>query len=116
MINIYTDEEKSQKIKKVQKKLEKLFKNSDEKDKKLIRGLTERAAFMEVTLQELEEDIKKEGCIEEYQNGANQKGVKKSSKVEVYNTMSKNYASIIKQLQEMLNRQKAVSGDEFTDF
>jgi hypothetical protein len=54
--------------------------------------------------------------VEEYQNGANQYGVKKCSEVEIYNTMIKNYSSIIKQLIDLLPNDSKGSGDELLDF
>ena len=57
---------------------------------------------MTVTLQDLQQEINKKGVTETYQNGANQKGIKKSSAVEVYNTMIKNHVQVMKQLTEFL--------------
>lgn len=84
------------------KKLKKIFKNIDKNKKETVEKLVESAAFMAVELQELEEYISEYGVTEEYCNGQNQYGTKKSSKVEVYNTMIKNYSSIIKQLCDLV--------------
>ena len=75
---------------------------------------------MSASLYELRKIINEKGYTEEYQNGANQKGVKKCSEVEVYNTMIKNYMGTIKQLTELLpklpSRSPTGTGDGFEDF
>ena len=60
--------------------------------------------------------IREKGFVEEYQNGANQFGVKKCSEVEIYNTMIKNYSSIVKQLVDLLPNDARSGGDELLDF
>lgn len=64
--------------------------------------LLARVAFMTVQLADIERHIDAEGVREMYQNGANQSGYKKSTYVEVYNAMIKNYATLTKQLADML--------------
>lgn len=66
----------------------------------------DEAAFMAASLYELRKIINEKGYIEEYQNGANQKGIKKCSEVEIYNTMIKNYSAIIKQLTDLLPKEQ----------
>lgn len=78
------------------------FANIDEVAMRIVRPLIHTAGFMYVTIEELQKAINEKGVIEQYQNGANQYGTKKSSEVEIYLTMSKNFASIIKQLFEMI--------------
>lgn len=60
------------------------------------------------------------GYTEPYQNGANQSGQKKRPEVDVYNTMIKNYASVIKQLTELLpdskESAKAEAGEALVNF
>lgn len=97
-----TEEMKLEKIQKEQKKIKKIFKDLDENKKRLVNPLIEKAAFMSVTLDELQATINDEGCVSEYKNGENQYGTKKSPEVEIYLNMSKNYAVIIKQLTELV--------------
>lgn len=79
--------------------------------------LMQRAAFMKVTLEDLEAKIRENGCVSEYQNGANQWGTKKSPEVETYNTMIKNYAVIIRQISDLLPETSAAPADDgFDDF
>lgn len=89
-------------IKRVREELENIFSELDEKRKNTAKSLLDNAAFMAVTLEELRENIKKNGVTSEYQNGENQFGTKKSPEVEVYLSMIKNYTAIIKTLCDML--------------
>lgn len=84
------------------KKLKKIFKNIPKDKKNLVEKLIETAAFMSVELKYLEDHISKYGVSEEYQNGKDQYGTKMSTEASAYNTMVKNYTSIIKQLIELL--------------
>lgn len=83
-------------------KLKKNFTRLDAKTKKTVENLINNAAFMAVTLEDLQKSINLNGAVSEYQNGENQWGTKKSPEVEIYNTMIKNYASVIKQLTDLL--------------
>lgn len=91
------------------KRISGIFTKMDGKVKTAVKSLVENAAFMAVTLQDLQEAINLNGPVEKYQNGANQHGIKKSSEVEVYNSMIKNYSSVMKQLTDLLP--KGNSGD-----
>ena len=96
---------KKAKDKRIKEKVDELVLTFDvlpEDTQRTIRAMLEKVAFMSVTLDDLQEDINENGITETYQNGANQFGVKKSAAVEVYNTMIKNYASIMKQLTDLL--------------
>ena len=84
------------------KKLNKIFKNIDKDKRIVVANLIENAAFMSEELNKLQEVIKEKGCVEQYQNGANQHGRKKSAEVDVYNSMVKNYSTVIKQLLDLL--------------
>lgn len=89
-------------ISKVLQKLKKIFKNISKDKKELVQKLIESAAFMTVELTKLENYISIHGVSETYQNGENQSGKKMSTEASAYNTMIKNYTSIIKQLTDLL--------------
>lgn len=97
-------------------KLRKIFKDIEPAKRKTVEKLIENAAFMAESLNELQEIIRVKGFTEEYQNGANQCGVKKCSEVEIYNTMIKNYTSVIKQLTDLLPDGEANGDDELINF
>ena len=60
------------------KKLNRQFSSLDKKTKNIVTPLIQNAAFMIVTLEELQIKISQEGITIKYQNGANQWGKKKS--------------------------------------
>lgn len=84
------------------RKLKRIFKNIPKDKKNLVQKLIDSAAFMTVELTKLENHITVNGVSEVYQNGENQYGTKLSTEASAYNTMIKNYTSIIKQLCELL--------------
>lgn len=89
-------------IKKEVAKLTNIFKNLSTGTKNSITNLINEAAFMSVSLSELRKIINEKGYTEIYQNGENQKGVKKSAEVDIYNSLIKHYMAIMKQLLELL--------------
>ena len=97
-------------------KLKKIFKDIEPQKQKTVEKLISNAAFMAESLDELQDIIREKGFTEEYQNGANQYGMKKCSEVEIYNTMIKNYTSVVKQLVDLLPDGGASGGDELLDF
>lgn len=93
---------KEERIKSEKTRLKGIFKDLDENKKKLVTPLIEKAAFMGVELDDLQETIEQDGWTSEYKNGENQYGTKKSPEAETYIALSKNYAAIIKQLTELV--------------
>ena len=97
-------------------KLKKIFKDIEPGKRQTVEKLISNAAFMAESLDELQEIIREKGYIEEYKNGANQSGFKKCSEVDIYNTMIKNYSSIVKQLIDILPDESKGGGDELLEF
>ena len=93
---------KEQRIKSEKTRLKGIFKELDENKRKLVTPLIEKAAFMSIELDDLQETIEQEGWTSEYKNGENQYGTKKSPEAETYIALSKNYAAVIKQLTELV--------------
>ena len=93
---------KEQKIRSEKARFKRIFKELDENKKTLVTPLIEKAAFMSVELNELQEIIEYDGWTSEYKNGENQYGTKKSPEAETYIALSKNYAAIIKQLTDLV--------------
>lgn len=89
-------------LKRARKKLENCLSELDEKRRDIAQNLIENAAFMAVTLEDLSDKIAEDGTTSKYQNGENQWGTKKSPEVDVYNTMIKNYTTIIRTLCDLL--------------
>ena len=90
--------DKDKRIAEELKRLEALFTNLDENQKETASGLIRSAAFMAVSLEDLEEIINTNGYLDQYENGANQSGVKISAAVQTYNSMVGRYTAIINKL------------------
>ncbi len=109
--------EKEKEIKQEITRINGFLKEIEPKVKKGVKSLIDNVAYMAVTLRELRDDINQEGLITEYQNGENQFGTKKSPKVEIYNTMVKNYTSSFKTLLDLLPKNKEqIIDDGFEEF
>ena len=93
---------------------EKIAELSAEK-RELAERLLDKAAFMDSELAKLQTVISFKGWVEEYQNGANQRGFKKSTEGDMYNTMIKNYNSVISALYKMLPEDTGTT-DELAEF
>ena len=110
-----TELSKDERILEEAKKLNSLFIKIDAKTKKAIQSLITNAAFMAVTLADLQKEMNLNGVISEYQNGANQWGTKKSPEVETYTSMIEKYMKAIKQLTDLLPKQVVESKDDAFD-
>jgi len=106
--------DKQKLIKSEIKKLTDNFKKVDADKKVYTERLINQAAFMFATLIELQNAINEEGTIELFQNGAQQM-LREHPAVKAYNTMIKNYISIVKQLIELTPQAKD-KGDELLNF
>ena len=100
--------DKTERIEIEVKRLNKIFFKLELKTKKSVKSLIENAAFMAISLEDLQETININGLTEKYQNGANQWGVKKSAEIEIYNVMVKNNMAIVRQLTDLLPKAAAV--------
>lgn len=108
-------------IKKEIKRIEKLLKEKsvDEKIIKLNQHLIFQTAFMGLQLKKLAVDIDKNGVTEQYCNGANQYGIKKSASADVYGTMIKSYMTAQKQINDLIpksDESETEKNDGFDEF
>ena len=97
---------KENRIKDEKKRLKEIFEELEENKRNLVTPLIEKAAFMSIELDDLQETIEQDGWTSEYKNGENQYGTKKSPEAETYIALSKNYAAVIKQLTELVPAEK----------
>lgn len=100
-LRLYDQIEKELQIKREISKLRKLYKNLPQDKKKVIEGLIQEAAFMKVTLEEARHVIDQEGILETFEQGA-QKFLREHPATKVYNTMIQRYATVCKQLFDMI--------------
>nr|DAF05482.1 MAG TPA: terminase small subunit [Caudoviricetes sp.] len=100
--------EKDERIKKEFSRLKKLYKDLPEDRKKIAEKLLERAAFMAVSLSEMEETINVDGNMVTMPQGDYEID-RAHPLLTVYNAMIKNYAAVIKQLDAFLTGAGGVS-------
>ena len=102
--------DKAGKIKQEKNRLNRVFKTLDKNKLATVQSLINTAAFIAVTLDEIQEIINTEGYISEYKNGANQFGKKQSEAVEIHIAMTRNLTTIIKQLSDLAPQEKRKDG------
>lgn len=83
--------------------------------KEQLTQLLGKAEFMDGQLVKLQKELKKKGWVEKYQNGASQYGLKKSTEGDVYNTLTKNFISVVSKICDLLP-ETAEENDELKEF
>lgn len=94
--------EKEKKIRRETKRLKDIFRDLEPNKLKAVDTLIDRAAFITVSLQDLEAELNANSWTETYTNGRNQEGIKKSAACEAYNSLTKNLTTIMKQLVDLV--------------
>lgn len=79
-----------------------IFKDLEPNKLKTCQALIDRAAFITVSLEDLEEQLNATGWVETYQNGENQSGMKKAAAADVHISLTKNLNAIVKQLLDLV--------------
>ena len=115
-MNKYKELSKDERIKKEIDKLRGIFTDINESEFKTVEELINRAGYMLATLQDYEKDIDENGYVEMFRQSPNVEPYERERPViRLYNTLSKNYQSIIRQLAQMLPN-KPDTDDGFDDF
>ena len=83
-------------------RLMELFQDLEPNKLQTCLALIDRAAFITVSLEDLEAQLNEIGWTEYYQNGETQSGWKKSAAADVHISLTKNLNTIIKQLLELV--------------
>lgn len=109
---------KSERIKKEDRRLRRIYKNIPKDSKDLFDGLISRAAYMRVTLEDYEKDLDEGGYFEMFSQSEKTDPYERERPVaRLYNTMNKNYQSITKQLGDLLKSEvEPVETDGFDAF
>lgn len=107
---------KQEKILKEEKRLRSIYKKISKDNKSIIDGLIQRAAYMRLTLEEYETDLEESGYVELFSQSEKTAPYERERPVaRLYNTMNKNYQSIIKQLSELLPKEGPKEKDDGFD-
>lgn len=93
---------KETRIKKEKRRLLKLFTDLEPNKRQTCVALIERAAFITVSLEDLEAQLNETGWVEYYQNGETQSGWKKAAAADCHISLTKNLNAILKQLLELV--------------
>ena len=93
---------KTTRVKREKERLNKIFADLEPNKLDTCRALIERAAYITVSLEDLEDQLNETGWVEEYQNGENQYGIKKSAAADVHISLTKNLTTITKQLLDLV--------------
>ena len=110
---------KAERIAKERRRLTGLFRAVEERKKKTVLGLIERAAFLRVTLDELEENLREGGTTEQFSQGNQEPYTRERPESRIYATLNANYQKIIKQLTDLLPKDEPgpkQEGDAFDAF
>ena len=99
---ILSKEDKDKRIKKEYNRLRSLYRKMPKDTMKVVESLIRNAAFMAITLHDLQEHINYHGVTDTYKNGEHQFGTKKSPEVEIHMSMTKNHNATMKQLADLL--------------
>jgi len=93
---------KDQRICTEYKRMKDLFCTMPENELSFCDPLLQNAAFMKVTLEDLQKAINENGVTDIYQNGANQSGTKASADLQAYNSLAKVYNALMDKLSAKL--------------
>jgi hypothetical protein len=110
-----TDSEKKARDKRILKEVKRLkniFKDIEDERKILIEGLIKRASYMRITLEDYETDILENGSTEMFSQSEKTDPYERERPVaRLYNTMNKNYQTMINQLSKLLPETKSNGGE-----
>ena len=109
---------KRQRISKEERRLRNTYKNIQHERKASVEGLIQRAAYMRVTLEDYELDLDTNGSVELFTQSVQTEPYERERPVaRLYNTMNKNYQSIIKQLTDLVSKEPPKDNrDELLEF
>ena len=110
---------KAERISNEDKRLRKIYKDLKKDKIATVDGLIRRAAYMRITLEDMEIDLDTNGFVELFSQSEKTEPYERERPVaRLYNTMNKNYQSIIKQLSDLLPKevQQTEVNDGFDDF
>lgn len=109
---------KNERIKKEEDRLRKIYKNLQGDKKAVADGLIRRAAFMRISLEDMERDLDENGFYELFSQSENQEPYERERPVaRQYQQMNKNYQSIIRQLTDLLPKEVPKEEDDgFEEF
>jgi hypothetical protein len=109
---------RDEQISKEKRRLNLIYKNVPKENKGIIEGLIQRAAYMRITLEWMEVELDEKGYVEMFTQSEKTEPYERERPIaRLYNTMNKNYQSIIKQLSDLVPKQEVkIKDDNFDNF
>lgn len=108
---------KDERINEEVKRLKRIFTKIEPKEKKVIEGLIQRAAYMRVTLEDYEKDLDEKGYVEMFSQSEKTPPYERERPVaRLYNSMNGNYQKIMKQLSAYIEKQPPIPKDDNDGF
>ncbi|MEF9960902.1 MAG: hypothetical protein RR090_12215 [Niameybacter sp.] len=108
---------KHERIEEEIKRLKRIFTKIEPKEKKVIEGLIQRAAYMRITLEDYEKDLDEKGYVEMFSQSEKTPPYERERPVaRLYNSMNGNYQKIMKQLSNYIEKQPPIPKDEGDGF
>jgi len=97
-------------------RLNKIFVAKSDNEKELLSGLIRRAAFMKVQLDDMEKDLVTHGFVEMFSQSEKTEPYERERPLaRLYNTLNKNYQTLMKQLGDFVERTEAGEKDDGFD-
>lgn len=104
---------KEKRITAEKKRLNEIYAEISKENKAIIEGLINRAAFMRATLEDMEKDLDDTGFVEMFTQSEKTEPYERERPVaRLYNTMNKNYQSIIKQMSDLIPKDRPAEKDD----
>jgi Skp family chaperone for outer membrane proteins len=104
---------KAERINKEEARLRRTYKSLPKDVISIMDGLFRRAAYMRATLEDYEKDLDENGYVEKFtQSEKTEPYERERPAARLYNTMTKNYQSAIKQLDDKLPKEEVKEVDD----
>jgi hypothetical protein len=81
----------------------------------IAKSLIANAAFMAITLQDLQDEINANGVVSKYQNGENQWGTKQSPEASTYISLVNRHNAVMKQLLDLLPKEEVTNPENIIE-
>ena len=110
------DLDKEKNIKQEINRIKKLYKDFPKEKSKVLEGLINESAFIKVSLEELRDNLLKNGFTEVFEQGE-QRFNRERPEVKIYTTFIQRYSNVMKQLIDLLPAEvKKEEADELLEF
>lgn len=109
--------EKDRRVKEEKERLRTILEDLDIDSQRMdiAKSLIANAAFMAITLQDLQDKINANGVVSEYQNGENQWGTKQSPEASTYISLVNRHNAVMRQLIDLLPKEEVTNPENIIE-